>query len=430
MSGAVGVGTNGFNGGTGFAGEKTYGGGGGGGAGATGGNGGVNMAGIGGSGTNTTILGTNAWFGGGGGGGAYGGSGGLAGTGGLGGGGAGNTSANGYSGTPSTGGGGGGAGRGLGSGGSGGSGRVIISYPMQSLTVSSESTIKSQGSYSLKLNTTSVSSNGSLVRVFSPAKNLTGQTNICLDVYSSLILTSSASRLSVEIVNGNNNTTNIFYPSVTGVTAWTRNNFDISSLIDLNKNSISNITFRILNAQSNNTIYLDNVFVTNSFSFDPTTNKYRAVVVSDGNPVGYVPLFEVSTLGSTQTITAGVETKKTWSNEIYDTGNCFDPTNSWFITPWNGYYQFHLQMAPVANATSIWMEAAMRTNQISSPVLAKTGAYVINAASVYSFGAVSLDVPWMYLPKGCIVESYINVSVTRDVSGLGYTYWKGAYVSP
>ncbi len=124
---------------------------GGGGASAAGGNGGSSAAGVGGAGTASTISGASVTYAGGGGGCNE--SGGDAAAGGAGGGGAGNSTTNATAGTDGTGGGGGGSTGG--NGGDGGDGIVIIrclttSFSEKPLQSYSESTIKIQGSYSLK----------------------------------------------------------------------------------------------------------------------------------------------------------------------------------------------------------------------------------------------------------------------------------------
>ena len=125
-----------------------------------------------------------------------------------------------------------------------------------SLTVYSENTIKSQGSYSLKaVATITASLNNTLTHTFSPTLNLTGVGTIYVDVYSSR--TGSNIKFGFHDSGG---TTTEFTPNITGANSWQTCSFDISGVSSANKDVIDTLTVTIVNADSANTFYLDNMY--------------------------------------------------------------------------------------------------------------------------------------------------------------------------
>lgn len=266
------------NGGTGYGtaggagGSATTGGGGGAGVAGTAGNGSV--CGAGGAGKNTwsdwataTSTGASGYYGGGGGGGSST-SGNIQGAGGAGGGGAGGNGNNGVGealgqpGTANTGGGGGGSGYyncGGGctnNGGAGGSGIVIVRYltPGAVLALSSEGTIKTQGSYALKgvaAQTTSLSKVAT--RTVSPTLNLTDQRILKFDVRASR--TGSNFKLSISDAGA---TTTDRTVNIASANTWQTEVWDISAITNANKDEINKILITILNADAENTFYIDN----------------------------------------------------------------------------------------------------------------------------------------------------------------------------
>ena len=260
--GAGGSGTQGYNGGGGKGDGATYSnGGGGGGGGAVGvtvtarttpGDGGIGLSSI-------IRDGSSIYYAGGGGGGRD--NAGTTAVGGTGGGGNGgsNWQVNGSNGTANTGGGGGGSGGGT--GGTGGSGIVIVRCktsefaPGSYLQSYSEATIKTQGSYSLKgvaLITDSL--NKTLTKTFATNQNLTGVKNLKFDIRASR--TGSNIKIGIHDTGG---TITEITPNIITADTWQTVRWDLSGVSDANKDAIDKIIVTIVNADAENTFYLDNV---------------------------------------------------------------------------------------------------------------------------------------------------------------------------
>jgi hypothetical protein len=245
MYAAGGAGTSG-QGYAGGSGDTAYGAGGGGssGVGSNSGFGG----GSGGAGTSNQITGTTLAAGGRGGGGA-------------------NGSAN-------TGDGGGSGGNG-GGGGNGGSGIVIIRYPtmVPNLVVSSENSIKTQGSYALKgVALITASLNDTLTRTIASPIDLTGVASIKFDIRS----TRTGSNIKIGIRDSGGTITEIT-PNITSANTYQTVNWDISGVSDANKNVIDRIIVTIVNAGAENTFYVDN-FVSSFSNMTLISNSKEAEV--------------------------------------------------------------------------------------------------------------------------------------------------------
>lgn len=251
--GTVGSGTagQGYAGGAGVE-ESIGSGGGGGGGGAVGGDASYRTGGVGGIGYQSSITGTPVYYAGGGGG-----SGTTASNGGLGGGGnGGGSGSGGYPGTPNTGGGGGGGYFAVNAAGSGdgGSGVVIIRYTLpETLNTYSESTIKTQGSYSLKcVASQTVALNKTLTKTFTTNSDLTGVGYLRFDLRS----TRTGSNIKIGLHDTGGATTeltpNILVENVFQEVIW-----NISAVADADKNDIDKIIITIVNADADNTFYLD-----------------------------------------------------------------------------------------------------------------------------------------------------------------------------
>jgi hypothetical protein len=255
-----GVGSQGYDGGDGYGSSEQGGGGGGGGGGEAGFNSSSTLAGEGGDGYQSSINGSSTYYAGGGGGGGRG-TNGAAIPGGQGGGGTGymssGTTYNGTNGTANTGGGGGGGSAWAGHGGNGGSGIVIVRYtPDTTYTLQSysEATIKTQGSYALKVVASTEALNKTLTKTFSTNHNLTGVKNLRLDAYASR--TGGQWKLGLHDTGG---TTTEITPTIATANTWQTINFDLSAVIDANKDAIDTLTLTITNADSSNTIYIDDI---------------------------------------------------------------------------------------------------------------------------------------------------------------------------
>lgn len=263
-----GIGSQGYNGG---ATGGDYSGGGGGGMGSVGQNAPNGaVGGNGGSGINTYSslllaagegidIGGTRWISGGGGGSSIGGS---QGSGGSGGGGAAALNSDATGGRNGTGSGGGSSGGDSGSSGAGGSGLVIIRYLTQAVTPYSESVIKTQGSSSLKvIASKTISLNKTLTKSVSPTIDLTNINNLKFDIYASR----TGSNIKIGLHNSNGTVTEITPNVVTAQTWQTVNGsdvsevWDISSVATVDKNAIDEIIITIVNADVDNTFYLDNL---------------------------------------------------------------------------------------------------------------------------------------------------------------------------
>jgi hypothetical protein len=220
---------------------------GGGGAGSAGSNN-TGSGGTGGSGYGSSISGSLVYYAGGGGGGDDT----SAGSGVNGGGNGGTSGVAGTAGTANTGGGGGGGGSVGGNGGAGGSGIVIVKYrvPVQAYT---EGTLKTQGSYSLKGYATQASLNKAITRTVSPTISLSGINNIYFDIRASR--TGSNIKFGIHDSGG---TTTETTPNVTVANTWQTVTWDISAVSNANKDAIDSIVITIVNADADNTFYIDN----------------------------------------------------------------------------------------------------------------------------------------------------------------------------
>lgn len=139
------------------------------------------------------------------------------------------------------------------------SGVVIVSCVVadfSSLGVYSESTIKTQGTYSLKViasKTTSLAR--TLTRTISPAIDLTGVKYIKFDIRSSRI--GSNIKLGIHDTGG---TTTELTPEIFTADNWQTVTWDISAVSDANKNAIDKIVLTVVNADDVNVFYLDNSY--------------------------------------------------------------------------------------------------------------------------------------------------------------------------
>ena len=131
-------------------------------------------------------------------------------------------------------------------------------YPAQSgfiLQDFSESTIKTQGSYSLKAVAAATDSlNKTLTKTFSPALDLSGKTQIKFDIRASR--TGSNIKLGFHDSGG---TTTEVTPNITSADTFQTVTVDISAVADADKDAIDSLIITIVNADSANTIYIDNV---------------------------------------------------------------------------------------------------------------------------------------------------------------------------
>lgn len=121
------------------------------------------------------------------------------------------------------------------------------------LTASSESTIKTQGSYSLKGVATTGALNKTLTRTLSTTQNLTGVKNLKFDIRSSR----TGSNIKIGIHDSGGTTTEIT-PNIISANTFQTVNWSLAAVSDANKDAIDSIIITITNADSANTFYIDN----------------------------------------------------------------------------------------------------------------------------------------------------------------------------
>jgi hypothetical protein len=276
-AGGAGTTGQGNNGGAGSPDTAYYGGGGGGGKSVVGQAGTTTKGGNGGAGIASSITGTSLFYAGGGGGGCYnnaactGG-----GTGGSSIGGAGTKTTTGGSASPANRGSGGGGCQ-NGTGGTGSAGTVIVSYaPVRTY---SESSIKTQGSYSLKgVAYQTISLNKSLTQTFGSPLDLTNAAKITLDMRASR--TGSNIKLGLHDSGG---TTTELTPNVTQADTFQTVTWDLSAVADANKDAIDQLIITVVNADAENTFYLDSLVATIS----PALNDTATLTASSTDLSGY-----------------------------------------------------------------------------------------------------------------------------------------------
>ena len=140
----------------------------------------------------------------------------------------------------------------------------------------SESTIKQQGSYSLKgIAVITDSLNDTLTRTVNPTVDLTGKTSIKYDIYS-------ASRTGSQIkigIHDSGGTTTEHTANISSTGAWEEQTWDISAVTNANKDDIDSIIITIVNADAANTFYIDNMFgqtpVTGGGNMELYTSYYQ-----------------------------------------------------------------------------------------------------------------------------------------------------------
>ncbi|MCE5214024.1 MAG: hypothetical protein LLF83_04815 [Methanobacterium sp.] len=174
-------------------------------------------------------------------------------------GGAGITSGSSNGNTGSNYGGGGGGGRASGSagvkaGGTGAQGLIQINYfPLQSF---SEATIKTQGSYSLKASAVVTSSlNKTLTRTIASPIDLSSMSSISFDIYA--LRTGANIKIGIKDSGG---TITEITPSVITSNSWQTITWDISAVSNVNKDAIDSIIITVVNADSDNLFYIDNMY--------------------------------------------------------------------------------------------------------------------------------------------------------------------------
>ncbi|HOX96668.1 MAG TPA: hypothetical protein PLI45_04805 [Candidatus Woesebacteria bacterium] len=162
----------------------------------------------------------------------------------------------------------------------GGSGIVVVRYVRNALQSFSESTIKTQGSYSLKgIASASASLNQNLISTPSSAINLSGSSSISFDLRS----TRTGSNIKISI-HDSGGTTSEITPNILSANAFQTVTWDISGVANANKDAIDQIIITIVNADADNTFYIDN-FTATPFATGTITSTPITIANIDTNAV-------------------------------------------------------------------------------------------------------------------------------------------------
>ena len=120
----------------------------------------------------------------------------------------------------------------------------------------SEDTIKEQGSYSLKVIAKATDSlNDTLTKTFDSPLDLSGQDKILIDIRASR----TGTNIQVQIYDsgGTTSTHNI---EIDSADTFQEEEWNISGIDSANLDSIETIAFKIINADADNLIYIDNIY--------------------------------------------------------------------------------------------------------------------------------------------------------------------------
>lgn len=120
-----------------------------------------------------------------------------------------------------------------------------------------ENTIKTQGDYSLKINNLQTDSlNNTIIRQLGRVVDLSNINRILFDMYAER----NGANITISLRNGDGGTTSSITPNITNIEEWQTIEWDISEIDNTDKNHIDQIIITIINADYENTIYLDNFY--------------------------------------------------------------------------------------------------------------------------------------------------------------------------
>lgn len=196
----------------------------------------------------------------------------------------------------------------------------VYSLPLQ---VFSESTIKTQGTYSIKgIAAITDSSAKTLTRTLVTAKNLTGVSTAYFDIYSAR--TGNMIRVGIKDTGG---TITYKVATINSNNTWETQTVDLSGVADADKDSIYQIIAQVLDADSANTFYIDN------FYYQSPGQGFLTVGSSPDFPNGRKDftidewLMFKSTSASQTIIGQGVSANDNWvvrwNTAAVNTSNCF-----------------------------------------------------------------------------------------------------------
>jgi len=159
----------------------------------------------------------------------------------------------------------------------------------------SEATIKEQGSYSLKaLAEQTDSLNLILTRTVSPTIDLSDKTEINFDIRASR----TGSNIKIDVHDSGGVTTEIT-PNITSADTFQTVTWDISGVSNANKDAIDSIIITVVNADADNTFYIDNMYAESQVTYyaqkstsanDDSAWQAETEIGSDSSGFGHMSL--------------------------------------------------------------------------------------------------------------------------------------------
>jgi hypothetical protein len=175
------------------------------------------------------------------------------------------------------------------------------------LDVFSESTIKTQGSYSLKgVAAITDSLNKALTRTLGTAVDLSGVDIIRFDIRASR----TGSNIKIGIHDSGGTTTETT-PNITSANTWQTVAWDLSGVADADKDAIDSIIITIANADSANTFYIDNFLSAENVTVTAEPFIVTTDLSSDGAVIfaGFGYVYEEDSTGAVMDIAVRTKAK-------------------------------------------------------------------------------------------------------------------------
>lgn len=165
----------------------------------------------------------------------------------------------------------------------------------------SESSIKTQGSYSLKGVATTSALNKTLTRTIGSPIDLTGVDILKFDIRS----TRTGSNIKIGIHDSGGTTTEVT-PNITDANTWQLVVWDISAVANADKDAIDSIIVTIANADSANTFYIDNFLSAEDVTVTAEPIIVTTAMSSSGAVIflGYGYVYEESSSGEAMDVSA------------------------------------------------------------------------------------------------------------------------------
>ncbi len=301
----------------------------------------------------------------------------------------------------------------------------------------SEPSIKVQGDYSLKGVATTDSLTETLTKTVS--FDLTGINTLKFDIRS----TRTGSNLKIGI-HDSGGTTSEKTPNITAANEWQTVTWDISAVADANKNDIDSIIVTVVNADADNTFYLDNFYYETPEDIFADADAYYVVTKAADAPANSVNLGAGSTGLLYSTVAAGVSTISTTNTATNATnaGITDDTTTNATMYPaWVTASTGNLPMK-VSSTELTWNPSSrkfglgypgtgfsyLNTDNTGTLVVAPyngilgfwngIGAFEIDLYNVNTL-ATKLNTAGLYLPSGGVIDfNSANVVLTHTAGIL------------